>query len=117
MVNYSTNWMGPISIRWYEDNNIPYEEVTKYNRILKKEVTFKNWKENWSGGRIDIRGVPGEPHGDEYGLPIMRTEDWNDFSDWLDGLDSEKVLSFENIVMLYELNSKTKIRWWKEYDT
>ena len=24
MITYSTNWMGPVSTHWYEENNIPY---------------------------------------------------------------------------------------------
>ena len=47
----------------------------------------------------------------------MEAKDWNDFSDWLEGLSTEEVLKFDNIIMLYELNSKTKIKWWKENDT
>jgi hypothetical protein len=69
---------------------------------------------SYSGGRIDIRGVSDEPWGLEYGLPLMRTEDWNDFSDWLESFQTHELWEFDDIIKLYESASGRKIRWWKE---
>ena len=68
MISYSTNWMGPINQKWTEEHG-----------------------DCWSAGRIDIRGVPDESWGLEYGLPLMHVEDWNDFSGWLDDFETHEL--------------------------
>ena len=65
----------------------------------------------WSAGRIDIRGVPDEPWGTEYSLPPMRTEDWNDFSDWLDDFETYDLWKFEDLIAQYQDVRGRKIRW------
>jgi hypothetical protein len=69
---------------------------------------------HWSGGRIDIYGVPDHPMGFEYSLPIMRTEDWNPFSDWLDDFETETLWTFEQIMEYYRQKTGHVIRWWKD---
>ena len=69
---------------------------------------------HWSAGRIDIYDVPDEPWGLEYSLPIMRTEDWNDFSSWLEDLETETLWTFEQIMEEYRQETGHVIRWWKE---
>jgi hypothetical protein len=98
LISYSTNWMGPIDMGWYERNGVDYE------------------KTRYSGGRIDIRDDSkyGYDGWYEYSLPLMRTEDWNDFSDWLDDLETEELLSFEGIIKKYFVDTGRIIRWWKE---
>jgi hypothetical protein len=91
MISYSTNWMGPINEDW----------IAKHGT-------------GWSAGRIDIYGVPDEPWGYEYSLPPMRTEDWNDFGDWLDDLTTEELLSYNELIEQFETHRGKKIRWWKE---
>lgn len=91
LISYSTNWMGPIRKSWCDEHG-----------------------DYWSGGRIDIRGVPDEPWGLEYGLPIMHTEDWNALSDWLDDLKTEELWSFDDIITQYEQQYNRKIRWLKD---
>lgn len=101
MISYSTNWMGPISLDWFRKRGLLEEgsvEPTTY----------------YSGGRIDIRGVPDEPWGLEYSLPIMHGEDWNDFSDWLESFQTHDLWEFDDIIAQYEDASSRKIRWWKE---
>ena len=90
MISYSTNWMGPINENFIEE-----------------------YGSHWSGGRIDIYGVPGHPWGFEYSLPIMHTEDWNDFGDWLEELETEELLSFEDILEKYFIDKGRIIRWFK----
>ena len=91
MVTYSTNWMGPINKAWCDEHG-----------------------NHWSGGRIDIYGVPGEDYPIEYGLPIMHSEDWNALSDWLDNLETDELWSFEDLIGNFQLIHDTKIRWWKD---
>lgn len=89
-ITYSTNWMGPINDEWIHKHG-----------------------DCWAGGRIDINGVPNEPYGIEYGLAVMRTEDWVRFSDWLDNLVTQELLTFQEIVDRYE-RTNPPITWWKE---
>ena len=90
MISYSTNWMGPISKAWCDKHG-----------------------DYWSGGRIDIYGVKGEFYPGEYGLPIMHSEDWNDFSGWLDDFETHSLWQFDDIIAQYEQESGRKIRWFK----
>lgn len=99
MITYSTNWMGPIDLGWYEANGVDYEKV------------------KYSGGRIDIYGLdPDEYWGgrSEHSLPLMRTEDWNDFSDWLDDFETEELWELEDILKEYLQETGHVIRWWKD---
>lgn len=105
--------MGPIATRWYEERNIPFVMKETSGKILPKRE-YKEFLESYSGGRIDIRGVPDEPWGLEYGLPIMHTEDWNALSDWLDDFETHELWSFDDIITQYEQERDTKIRWWKD---
>ena len=98
MITYSTNWMGPISLDWFRKRGLLEEgsvEPTTY----------------YSGGRIDIRGVPDEPWGFEYGLPVMHSEDWNALSDYLEGLTTEDLLSYNTLIEQFETHYGKKIRW------
>ena len=99
MISYSTNWMGPIDLGWYERNGVDYEKV------------------KYSGGRIDIYGVPDEIYPLEHSLPLMRTEDWNLFSDWLDDFETETLLELDEILEEYRQDTGHVIRWWKENET
>ena len=90
MINYSTNWMGPINQQWIEEHG-----------------------DYWSAGRIDIYGVPGEHYPIEYGLPIMHTEDWNALSDFLSDLTTPEKLSYDELVYMFEYEYGKEIRWFK----
>ena len=95
MISYSTNWMGPVSTKWYEDRNIP-EGI------------------DYSGGRIDIYGLDEEEHWggkSEYDVRPMRTEDWNDFGDWLDHINCKFLVKLDTLIHLFEITHKRKIRW------
>ena len=100
MITYSTNWMGPINLNWYEERKLLEEgsvEPTTY----------------YSAGRIDIRDSSKEGYDgwNEYSLPPMHGEDWNDFSDWLESFQTHELWEFGDIVKLYEDASGRKIRW------
>ena len=98
MITYSTNWMGPINLNWYRERGLLEEgsvEPTTY----------------YSAGRIDIRGVPDEPWGLEYGVEPMHGEDWNHFSDWLDDFETEELVSYNTLIEQFETHYGKRIRW------
>ena len=115
MVYYSTNWMGPIATRWYEERNIPFVWKKTSGKTI-PVIEYKEFLESYSGGRIDIYGLSEEEHWggkSEYGLDVMKTEDWNRFSDFLDDLETEELVSLEYLFELYERDNPP-IRWWKD---
>jgi len=119
MISYSTNWMGPISTRWYDERNIPFEMKKTSGNILLPVVEYKDYLENYSCGRIDIRGLDEEEYYSgwyEYGVAPMRTEDWNALSDWLDDLTTTELWDYDMLISIFEgevLNGR-KIRWANE---
>ena len=110
MITYSTNWMGVVSTSWYEDNNIPYKDVTRFSKLLNKEVTARHFEVYYSCGRIDIRGVKSEPWGLEYSVSPMHSEDWDALGDWLWDFESKELLTLDELLTLYG----KPIRWHKD---
>ena len=124
MITYSTNMMGPVSMSWYEERGLTEKvtEVVTEDSVL-VELGRKNVGDVWeydvvttyyAGGRIDIRGVPGDEYWNgwhEYSLAPMHGEDWNDFSEWLESFQTHELLEFDDIIKLYESASNRKIRW------
>jgi hypothetical protein len=92
VVTYSTNFMGPISKDWYE----------------KRGLT-----EHYAGGRIDIRDDTKEGYDgwSEYSLPIMHGEDWNALSEYLDDLETETLVEYDDLIAMFEDHYGKKIRW------
>lgn len=121
MVTYSTNWMGPVNIKWYSDRGL----TRKVSKVLEEDQRFGDLKagDTWTYdeitteyacGRIDIRGLDPEKYWngwDEYSLSPMHGEDWNALSDFLDKLGGEKVVPYESLIMLFEAQYGKKIRW------
>jgi hypothetical protein len=73
--------------------------------------------EHWAAGRIDISGLNEEEYWDgraEYGLAPMHTTSWNALSEWLDTLETDVLLSFEELILGYQWATKREIRWWKD---
>lgn len=94
---YSTNWMGPGGLWWYEERGLLND---------KREIT-----EHYSCGRLDVRGGDIESiYGDEIGVPPMRSEDWASFGDWLNTFRTDTMWSLAEIVKEYE-KTNSKIRW------
>lgn len=112
--SYSTNLMGPAALHWYENNNIPYTEITKFSKLFNKEVTYKNY-EQYAGGRIDaycsdITDKDYDPYGVNLNLPIMKAESYGRFSEWLMKFKSERLYSFEELRASFEkTNNKLEI--------
>lgn len=96
MLRYFTNWMGPINSDWTQKNG-----------------------NHWAGGRIDVYGDGEYP--EEIGLPIMHGDDYRHFSEWLDSFTSIDMWTLEELVHLFEKQTKVSIRWfhtpyWREQD-
>ncbi len=120
-VTYSTNFMGPVSTKWYSDRGL----IRKVSKVLEEDQRFGDLKAgdtwtydeittNYAGGRIDIRGLDPEKFYNgwgEYGVAPMHGEDWNALGDFLDGLSGEKVVPYESLIMLFEAQYGRKIRW------
>lgn len=113
MISYSTNWMGPVSTKWYEDRNIPFVRRKTSGKLL-PGVEYKDYLESYSCGRIDIYGLDEEEYWcgkHEYGLAPMRTEDWNAFTDWLYQMQTEELWSYEKLIEHFQYYNKADIRW------
>ena len=113
MITYSTNWMGPVSTRWYEDRRVPFEWRETSGKIFEK-MQYKHYLESYSCGRIDIYGLDEQEHWcgrSEYSVAPMRTEDWNELSDYLDKLESTVLLTYTELISDFEKEYGRGIRW------
>lgn len=113
---YSTNWMGPISLNWYRDRGLLAPAVWRQSRYAEDGGFWhEEILESYSAGRLDVYGLDDEeyPYGHELGVPPMRTEDWNKFSNWLDCFSTETLWTFEQLVEEYE-KFNPKIRFFKD---
>ncbi len=123
MIQYSTNWMGPVSVQWFSERGFTEKKTTilteesllvKHGKAKVGDVyEYEDVVEHYSAGRIDVYGLDEkEYYGGmtELALPPMRTEDWNIFSDWLDTVETDDVWTLEQLVMIYE-RTNPKIRW------
>jgi len=100
MITYSTNWMGPINLHWYKERGLLEEDgVTPTIR--------------YSAGRIDIRDDTKEGYDgwDEYSVAPMHSEDWNTLSDYLWDLETEELLSYNELIEQFETHYGKRIRW------
>ena len=120
MITYSTNWMGPVNMDWYRQRGLTVtktvvqEEDSKFTSRKKGDIyELEEITQQWCGGRIDIRGEGLGPYGEEMGLPIMRADCYNSFSDWLYNHCTEKIWSLDKLVERYE-KTNPKIVWAKD---
>ena len=107
--------MGPVSMQWYRDRGL----TQKQTKIADKDTMFYSTGDvyttegvtaSYSAGRIDVRGIPDEPYGDEIGVPPMLSTDWRKFGDWLDDVQTASVWTLKDLVIAYEQNNP-KITW------
>jgi hypothetical protein len=122
-IRYTTNQMGPWHLDWYRQRGL----TRRVSKVLEKDSPFTDKKkgdvveyeeitEHYAGGRIDFWNPNIDSmYPDEMGVPLMRAEDWNSFSDWLDIYETDDVLTLEQLVYVYE-QKNPPIRWWKEKD-
>ena len=118
-IRYSTNWMGPVNRQWYKDRGLTKrtthtlkEDSQLTGRKAGESIEFEEITECYSAGRIDIYGT-GERYSPEIGLEPMRSEDWNDFSIWLETFETDDIWTLDQLVEMYE-KTNPKIRWAKE---
>ena len=121
MVTYSTNWMGPVNMKWYRDRgltqevSVVLEEDQRFgDRKAGDTWTYEEITTYYSAGRIDIRGLDPEKYWngwDEYSLSPMHGEDWNALSDWLDDLVTDEQMSYDDIIESFQLWHGKPIRW------
>lgn len=119
-VRYSTNMMGPWHLEWYRDKGLT-KTVTK---VLDKDSPWSDRKagdvveceeitERYAGGRIDFWNPHEDSmYPDEYGLPVMRAEDWGSFTEWLNTYETDGVVELKDLIWMYE-RANPKIRWWE----
>ena len=120
MITYSTNWMGPINLNWYRERGLTEKKtrvvtedsvLVEMGRKVGDVLEYDEVTTYYSGGRIDIRGVPDEPWGLEYGVAPMHREDWNALGDYLWDLTTEDLLSYNTLIEQFETHYGKKIRW------
>lgn len=116
MIRYSTNWMGPATMKWYRDRGLTLVDehvATEDTMFYHKGETYTREviAVSYSCGRIDVRGVPDEPYGLEIGVPPMLTLDWQRFGRWLDDVETMAVWTLADLVTAYEHQTNTKITW------
>jgi len=115
-IRYSTNWMGPVSMHWYEQRGLVETKMI----TLDEDSAFSGLKAGdqyeceeivtyYSAGRIDIHGT-GDPYGEEIGVPPMTSEDWYRFGAWLETFETDTVWTLDQLVELYE-RANPKITW------
>lgn len=103
---YNTNMMGPM-LHWYEANNIPYIIKISNNKFTDFKDVPRKVYEQWYGGRIDahcsdINDIDYDHYGRETSLPIMDSESYGNFSDWLSKFSSVRFLEFSELKNIYE---------------
>lgn len=89
MVSYSTNWMGPINLKWIQENG-----------------------DNWMAGRIDMRGDSLGPYGDEVGVPPIDKRDWQRLTDWLDTYETEE--PDYNVLETFQKETGRTVTFWRK---
>jgi len=115
---YATNFMGPVSLRWYEENNIPFTSEKKYSEFLNQEIELKNY-EQYAGGRIDCYcNNPEDPDYDPYnyelGLPIMKSSSYGKLSKWLDTYKTKRL--DKNVLKTFEKETGHKLEFFYKKD-
>lgn len=107
--------MGPVSLQWYRTRGLTRTETKVADADTMfysagQTYTSETIVQHYSCGRIDVRGIPGDPYGDEIGVPPMLSTDWEMFSHWLDDVQTCSVWSLDNLVEAYQQHNP-KITW------
>jgi len=101
---------------WYRTRGLTQMEtkVATENTMfysIGETYTTEGVTASYSAGRIDVRGIPDEPYGDEIGVPPMLSTDWRLFSNWLDDVQTVSMWTLKDLVKAYENQTNTKITW------
>lgn len=115
MVTYGANFMGPISLDWYRDRGLlrKVDHTFTLGPKAGKTCQMEEITTYYCGGRIDIRDSerPGYDGWHEYGVAPMHGEDWDALSDWLDGLQTQEKLSYDELIERFQTWYGKNIRW------
>ena len=129
MVDYFLNQMGVYNFQWYE-KNAPHL-ITTTTKVVDSEFRKKIYKANIGDvievaqveghvacGRIDVRDYSKEGYDgwDEYSVAPMTQRSWNDFGNWLMELETETVLTQQELEERYEYETGRKIEYVFETD-
>ena len=100
MITYSTNWMGPINLHWYEERGLL--EADGVTPIVQ-----------YCAGRIDIRDDTKQGYAGwyEYSVSPMHGEDWNALSDYLWDLTTPELVPYNTLIEQFEAHYGKRIRW------
>jgi len=112
---------GPHSLSWYEDNGIPYKEVTESNRFAESGyLTRKIYDKHYAFGYIlyytceDDYYLPSE-YRTSILVPVMESASWVSFREFLEGLTVEvELVSLDYLVGLYEETGEVIVWFEKE---
>ena len=124
MVDYFLNQMGVYNFQWYEQN-APHLITTKikvvdsefrkriYEASMGDVIEVTQVEGHVACGRIDIRDHSKEGYDGwgEYSVSPMTQRSWNDFGDWLMELETETVLTQEELELRYERETGCKIEY------
>lgn len=115
-IRYSTNWMGPVSTKWYRDRGLTKTKMVTLERDsvitgrrAGDQYEVEEITTHYSCGRIDVSGTD-DPYGEEIGVPPMLSEDWARFGAWLETFETDGVWTLDQLVELYE-RANPKITW------
>ena len=112
-LSFFLNRMGVASLRWYEENNIPFTEEWVSIDSISFSGMVKTYTTYYACGRIDVHGHPEHPFNYEYGVGIMETGSWYLLSDWLGRLTLDYLPdTVEEIYEMFEKETDHKIKWW-----
>ena len=107
--------MGPVSLSWYRTRGLTKLEhhVSDHDCMLYKAgeaFTSETITTHYSCGRIDVRGIPDEPYGDEISVPPMLSTDWRLFGNWLYDVQTMSIWTLQDLVTAYQQHNP-KITW------
>jgi hypothetical protein len=113
--------MGPAGLWWYEENKIPFIVEKTFSSLFNKEIEFKKYDKQYAGGRIDcycndINDPDYDPYNRELFLPIMESKSFNIFSDWLENIKTEKLLTEKELFSLFLEETNIKLKYFDEKD-
>jgi hypothetical protein len=101
---------------WYRARGLTQMEIKTATEntmfyAMGEEYTTEGITTSYSAGRIDVRGIPDEPYGDEISVPPMLSTDWRLFGNWLHDVQTMSIWTLADLVAAYENQTNSKITW------
>ena len=111
-ISYSTNFMRPITLKWYEDRGLVEKGTPYWSETLQKEVSATRITKDYCCGRIDIYGSPDSLYNEEISVPVMSADSWNKLSLWLDGYYTEEI--DWDVINTFQEQTGHTVDWWED---